>query len=102
VKIVINRDWRIITDPEQFVVQQRRTVKGRDKWDCRAFHRTLDGAVLQLARQQVYDFEGGIPPMELEALCHALDSLKGEILAALGAAGLIGLKPSDLEQRSAA
>ena len=100
--INIGRDWRIVTDPEQWVVQKRRTSKGRERWDSKFFHRTLDGAVLSLARQKVYDFEGGMPPMELQALCQALDSYESEILAALEAAGLIGQKPTDLDLQNLA
>ncbi len=81
--IRINRDWRIASDPLQWAVQKRRTVKGSDKWDTVAFFGSLDGAVLHLARRRVRMLPGSYGPEALPLLCQALDRLEAEIPAAL-------------------
>ncbi len=81
--IRINRDWRIASDPLQWIVQKRRTVKGQDKWDAIAFFRRLDGAVLHLARRHVRMLPGSYGAEALPLLCQALDRLEAEVSAAL-------------------
>ena len=79
----INPDWRIISDPLQWTVQRRRTVKGRDKWDSLTFFRDLERAVLWLARRRVLLMDGEYGPEALIPLSQALDSLASEIREAL-------------------
>ena len=55
--IQINSDWRIVSDPLQWIVQRRRTVKGKVKWDSRTFHSDLGNAVMRLASAQVRTFD---------------------------------------------
>ena len=81
--IRINQDWRIASDPLQWIVQKRRTVKGQDKWDSLAFFGKLDGAVLHLARRRMRMLPGSYGPEALPLLCQALDRLEAEISTAL-------------------
>ena len=81
--IRINRDWRIASDPLQWIVQRCRTVKGRDKWDCISFHRSLDSAVIWLAGRRIRTLPGSYGPEALPALYQALDRLEAEVSAAL-------------------
>lgn len=83
--IRINHDWQIASDPLQWIVQKRRTVKGQDKWDSIAFFCDLDRAVIHLARRHVRMLPGFYGPEALPELCQALDRLKAEILSALAA-----------------
>lgn len=88
--IRINPDWRIANDPLQWIVQRRRTVKGQDRWENVSYHGTLDNAVLWLARTRVRMLGGSYGPDALPVLCHALTSLKSEIIDAIALAGLGG------------
>lgn len=81
--IHLNPDWRIASDPRQWIVQKRRTAKGREKWDSKSFHVTLDSAVLWAAQRRIRLLGGTYGPDVLLPLCHAVDRLKAEILAAL-------------------
>ena len=89
--IRINPDWRIASDPLQWIVQKRRTVKGQDRWENVSYHAGLGNAVLRLARTRVRMLEGTYGPDALPALCHALTSLKSEIIDAISLAGLDGV-----------
>ena len=79
----INRDWRIATDPHQWLVQKRRAVNGQDKWGSLTYHKTLDKACLSLAQRQLRDLDTDYWCEELIGFCRAVDSLKSEIRAAL-------------------
>jgi hypothetical protein len=83
--IHLNHDWRIASDPLQWIIQKRRTVKGQDKWDSLAFFGDLDRAVVHLARRRVRMLPGSYGPEALPVLCQALDRLKAEISTALSA-----------------
>ena len=82
--VQINPDWRLVSDPLQWKTQRRRFVKGAPKWDNISYHRTLDNAVLCLARRRIRLLGGEYGPEALIPLCQALDSLRTEIGAALG------------------
>ena len=73
-------------------------MKGCDKWDSLTFHIELDSAVLGLARRRVFEFQGGIPPLDLKAICQGLDTIKQEILSALTSADLSGLRASTVNE----
>lgn len=81
--VQINPDWRIESDPLQWIVQKRRFVQGAERWSNVGYHRTLDSAVVHLARRRVRMIGGEYPPEALPTLCHALDSLRDEIRQAL-------------------
>ena len=77
--ININVDWRIVSDPLQWIVQHRRMVKGQNKWDNKAYFGDLGNAVVWLARRQIMPLPGEYGPDALPALCQALDRIEGEI-----------------------
>lgn len=81
--ININPDWRIASDPLQWIVQKRRKVNGSDKWDSLTFFRDLERAVLWLARRRVLLMDGDYGPKALVPLGQALDRLESEIREAL-------------------
>lgn len=89
--IRINPDWRIASDPLQWIVQKRRTVNGQDRWEGVSYHAGLDNAVLRLAQKRIWLMDGDYGPDALPALCHALDSLQSEIITAISLAGLDGV-----------
>ena len=91
--IRLNKDWRITSDPLQWIVQRRRTVKGEDRWEAVSFHGDFTGAVLSLVDKQVKSLPGEVPFEDLIALVHALDSVETNVIAAIRAAGLDMLKP---------
>ncbi len=86
--IRINPDWRIASDPAQWIVQKRRTVKGHDRWENISYHADLDNAVLRLAQKRIWLMDGDYGPDALPVLCHALDNLKTDIIDAISLAGL--------------
>ena len=84
--IHVNPDWRLQSDPNQWIVQKLRIVKGCPKWDSLSYHHTLDSAVVWLARKRVRLMAGTYGPDALPVLCHALDRLSVEIKRALRSA----------------
>ncbi len=91
--IQINADWRVCSDPLQWIVQRRTVVKGEDKWNAKSFHHTLDHAVMWCAQRRIRAMGGEHPPETLNALCAALDSLRDDIRSALS--GFDGRKPGE-------
>ncbi len=91
--IRINRDWLIASDPLQWIVQRRRSVNGKDRWESLAFYRDLERAVLWLAERQIRLLGGEYGPEVLIPLHQALDSLKSEIRTALEDGPLEGVPP---------
>ena len=73
--IQINADWRVRSDPLQWILDRRRTLRKRDTgeeyedWHVEGFYATLDGAVVGCIEHRLRFMEGGIPPRSLE---HAL------------------------------
>ena len=82
-KIYFNKDWRICSDPLQWIVQKRRTVKGKDKWDSISFHNILDTAVYDLAENQIRYIEGDYSHKAVEILWTALDRIQKDIRSML-------------------
>ena len=81
--IPLNADWRITSDPHQWIVQKRRRIKGRDIWKSQTYHKSLAGACLSLAQRQLRDLGTDYRTEDLIGFCAAVDSLKDGILAAL-------------------
>ncbi len=82
--ITINADWRLASDPLQWVLQKRYQSKGQDQWRPVAFFGRLDGALQELHRRQVRCLPGAYPGSEaLRPLSDALVTVHGEITAAL-------------------
>jgi len=81
--IGINDQTRITSDHSQWILQHRRQVGGKGKWDSKTFHQTLKSAVLGMARAQVRRLDVTVPAISVEALCRIVDRLESEVVAAL-------------------
>ncbi len=78
--ITINEDWRVASDPLQWILQ-RRTQSGR--WTNAGYFGDLERAVLQAARRQVRLLRGTFPSEALLPLQQALAAVHADIRAAL-------------------
>ena len=81
--IVINEDWRLASDPLQWVLQKRYQSKGAEKWRPVAFFGRLDGALQELHRRHIRSLPGTYGPDALLPLSDALCSVAADIRAAL-------------------
>ncbi len=82
--ITINDDWRLASDPLQWVLQRRYQSKGEDHWQAKAFFGRLDAALYELHRRRIRCLPGAYPGSEaLRPLSHALITVHEEITAAL-------------------
>ncbi len=82
--ITINEDWRIASDPLQWILQKRYQSKGEDHWRPVAFFGRLDGALQELHRRRIRCLPGAYPGSEaLRPLSDALCSVAEDIRAAL-------------------
>ena len=94
--INLNADWRLRSDPLQWILERRRILKKRntgqeyEDWHVEGFYGTLDAAVVSCIERRLRFMDGEYPPDALEALHTALDSLRREVRAVL--AGLPGLR----------
>ncbi len=97
--ISLNADWRGRSDPLQWILDRRRTLRKRDTgeeyedWHVEGFYATLDGAVVGCIEHRLRFMEGEYPPEALSTLCTALDDMKAEIRSALS--GFDGRKPGE-------
>ena len=78
--ITLNEDWRVASDPLQWILQ-RRTPSGR--WTNVGYFGDLERAVLQAARRQVRLLRGTFPSEALLPLQQALAAVHADIRAAL-------------------
>ncbi len=78
--IIINADWRVASDPLQWILQ-RRTPNGR--WTNIGYFGDLERAVLQAARRRVRLLRGTFPSEALLPLQQALAAVQADIRAAL-------------------
>ena len=81
--IYLNQQWRVRSDPHQWVVEER-DAGGSQKWRARAFCNTLGFAVLWAAERQIRLQRVTVGPEALDVLCRAVDELKAEIHEAVG------------------
>ncbi len=82
--ITINPDWRLASDPLQWVMQKRYQSKGEDQWRPVAFFGRLDGALQELHRRRIRCLSGTYPGSDaLRSLSDALITVHEEITAAL-------------------
>ena len=51
--VPINEQYRIITDPYQWIVQKKRTRKDKDDWESVTYHPTFPSAVQSLGELMV-------------------------------------------------
>ena len=80
--ITINPDWRLASDPLQWVLQKRKLVKGEERWRALAFFGDLDRAICELARRRIRILPGVYGPEALQPLVTSLDQLRDDIRAA--------------------
>ena len=81
--IQITPDWRIASDPLQWILQHRYTKKGEDAWRSIGFFIDLERACVELARRQVHQLQGTYGPEALKPLSDALITIKDDARAAL-------------------
>ncbi len=80
----IGPDWRLVSDPLQWVVQKRVKAKAtKHQWKSLGFHKNVGGALLQLAGRRVREIPGTYGPEALEPLTAALDAMREDINRAL-------------------
>ena len=51
--IHINSDWRIRSDPYNWIIETRRKGGARERWNAVAYYGNLDRAVLGLVQRQI-------------------------------------------------
>ena len=51
--IQIDEQYRVTTDPYQWIIQKRRTRKGKEDWESLTFHSSPDAAIQSLREQLV-------------------------------------------------
>jgi hypothetical protein len=81
--IEINADWRIRSDPYNWIIETRRKGGAEERWNAIAYYGDLDRAVLGLVQRQIRVMEGAYHAEALAPLCRALAGLEGEISRAL-------------------
>ncbi len=81
--ILINSDWRIRSDPYNWIIETRRKGGAKERWNAVAYYGELDSAVLGLVQRQIRVMAGTYHAEALAPLCRALAGLEGEIRAAL-------------------
>ena len=81
--ITINEDWRLASDPLQWVLQKSYQSKGEERWRALAFFGDLDRAIVELSRRRILILDGTYHPEALKPLSDALRSLRDDIRAAL-------------------
>ena len=81
--ITINPDWRLASDPLQWVLQKRYQSKGEERWRALAFFGDLDRAIVELSRRRILILAGTFHPEALKPLSDALRSVRDDVHAAL-------------------
>ena len=81
--IQINPDWRIRSDPYNWVIETRRKGGAGERWNAVGYYGDLDRAVLGLVQRRIRVMEGTYHAEALAPLCRALAGLEGEVLQAL-------------------
>ena len=94
--ISLNSNWRLVSDPLQWILQRRRP-SGK-KWDAEGFFTDLDRAVIEAARRQIRLERTTVEADALPTLCRFLTRLESEIKTALKG---ISVKAEDHHHRAA-
>ncbi len=81
--IRINPDWRIRSDPHNWIIETRRKGGTRERWNGVAYYGDLDRAVLGLVQRRIRVMAGTYHAEALALLCRALAGMEGEISQAL-------------------
>ena len=51
--IPINEQYRVATDPYQWIIQRKRTRNGHEVWESQTYHPSADAAVRSLGERMV-------------------------------------------------
>ena len=81
--IIINPDWRVASDPLQWILQRHYRSKGEERWRALAFFGDLDRACVELSRRHILILPGTYRPEALKPLSDALRNIRDNIQAAL-------------------
>ncbi len=81
--IQINSDWRIRSDPYNWIIEKRRTGGSKERWNAVGYYGDLDRAVIGLVQQRIRVMVGAYHAEALAPLCRALAGLREEISATL-------------------
>ncbi len=89
--IQINPDWRIRSDPYNWIIEKRRQGGAKERWNAVAYYGDLDKAIVGLVQRRIRVMEGTYHAEALTPLCRALAGMREEISAAL--ANVVGRLP---------
>ncbi len=81
--IQVDPDWRIRSDPYNWIIEARRKGGAGERWNALGYYGDLDGAVLGLVQRRIRVMAGNIHAEALTPLCRALAALEGDISQAL-------------------
>ncbi len=81
----INPDWRLASDPLQWILQKRYQTKGEVRWRSLDLFGNLDKAIVELRRRRILILAGTYHPEALKPLSDALRSVRDDVHAALAA-----------------
>ncbi len=81
--ITINEDWRLASDPLQWVLQKRYQSKGEVRWQAKGFFQNIDRAIVECSRRRILILAGTYRPEALKPLSDALRSVRDDARAAL-------------------
>ncbi len=81
--IEINPDWRIRSDPYNWIIETRRKGGAKERWNAVGYYGDVDRAVLGLVQRRIRVMEGTYHAEALTPLCRALAGMREEISATL-------------------
>ena len=81
--IRINPDWRIRSDPYNWIIETRRKGGAKERWNAVGYYGDLDRAVIGLVQRRIRVMSDAYHAEALTPLCRALASMREEISAAL-------------------
>ncbi len=82
--ITINADWRLSSDPLQWILQKRNpnATADRNRWRPIGYFGRLDAAVVACSRRRIRVLAGTYGPEALTPLSDALRSVRDDVYAA--------------------
>ncbi len=83
--ITINEDWRVASDPLQWILQKRNpgATAEKNRWRALGFFGSFDRAVVECSRRRIRILPGVYHPEALKPLSDALLRIERDIRAAL-------------------
>lgn len=83
--ISLNPDWRIRSDPLQWIVEKRcHNAKAKyHQWEIKGYFNMLAGAVMSVLESQVRSIEGNYPWTALEPLLDAISAMRERVSESL-------------------